>query len=29
VEITLDEWLRRPLCDKVKEYFFGLFRRRL
>jgi cardiolipin synthase len=28
-EITLDEWLRRPLCDKVKEYFFGLFRRRL
>jgi cardiolipin synthase len=29
VEITLDAWLRRPLCDKVKEHFFGLFRRRL
>jgi cardiolipin synthase len=28
-EITLDAWLGRPLCDKVKEYFFGLFRRRL
>jgi cardiolipin synthase len=29
VEITLDMWLRRPFCDKVKEHFFGLFRRRL
>jgi cardiolipin synthase len=28
-EITLDAWLERPLCDKVKEHFFGLFRRRL
>ncbi len=28
-EITLDAWLRRPVCSKVKEHFFGLFRRRL
>jgi cardiolipin synthase len=28
-EITLDAWLRRPLCDKIKEHFFSLFRRRL
>ena len=29
LEITLPEWLKRPLIDKVKEHFFALFRRRL
>ncbi len=28
-EITLDAWLMRPLCEKIKEHFFSLFRRRL
>lgn len=28
-EIRLQEWGRRPLCDKLKEGFFVLFRRRL
>ncbi len=28
-EITLDAWLERPVCCKMKECFFGLFRRRL
>lgn len=28
-EITLDTWRSRPLCDKLKEHFFALFRRRL
>lgn len=27
--ITLDEWLKRPFTEKMKEYFFSLFRRRL
>lgn len=27
--ITLSKWLKRPLCEKTKEYFFALFRRRL
>lgn len=27
--ITLDEWLKRPFMEKMKEYFFSLFRRRL
>lgn len=27
--ITLDEWRRRPMSDKLKEHFFSLFRRRL
>lgn len=29
IEITEDDWMRRPLCEKVKERFFVLFRRRL
>lgn len=29
IEIKEDEWIRRPLCDKIKERFFALFRRRL
>jgi cardiolipin synthase A/B len=29
LEITLTDWLQRPLTDKVKEHFFALFRRRL
>ena len=29
LEITLPDWLKRPLIDKVKEHFFALFRRRL
>lgn len=29
LEITLPDWLRRPLIDKIKEHFFALFRRRL
>lgn len=28
-EIKEDEWMRRPLCEKIKERFFVLFRRRL
>ena len=28
-EITLTDWLRRPLVDKLKENFYALFRRRL
>jgi len=28
-EITLTSWLRRPLTDKLKEFFYALFRRRL
>jgi len=27
--ITLAAWRRRPLCEKIKEHFFALFRRRL
>jgi cardiolipin synthase len=27
--ITLDKWLKRPFIEKVKDYFFALFRRRL
>lgn len=27
--ITLEEWLKRPFMEKMKEYFFSLFRRRL
>ncbi len=29
VEIKEEEWLKRPLWEKVKERFFALFRRRL
>ena len=29
MEITLKDWLNRPLADKIKEHFFALFRRRL
>ncbi len=29
VKIELNEWLNRRLCDKIKEKFFALFRRRL
>lgn len=28
-QILLDPWLARPLQDKIKEWFFALFRRRL
>ncbi|HXX81679.1 MAG TPA: phospholipase D-like domain-containing protein [Thermodesulfovibrionales bacterium] len=28
-EIKEDEWLKRPLSEKIKERFFALFRRRL
>jgi cardiolipin synthase len=28
-KINLDNWLRRPFCEKVKEKFYLLFRRRL
>jgi cardiolipin synthase len=28
-EIKEDEWMRRPLWEKIKERFFVLFRRRL
>jgi cardiolipin synthase len=28
-EIALTDWLQRPLTDKVKEYFYALFRRKL
>jgi cardiolipin synthase len=27
--MTLENWGTRPLCDKVKERFFAMFRRRL
>jgi cardiolipin synthase len=27
--VELENWLRRPFCEKVKEHFFALFRRRL
>jgi len=29
LEITLTDWQKRPLIDKIKEHFFALFRRRL
>lgn len=29
IEIKEDEWAERPLCEKIKERFFVLFRRRL
>lgn len=29
VEIKIDEWIKRPLYEKIKERFFVLFRRRL
>jgi len=28
-QIILNEWVKRPFCEKVKEKFFALFRRRL
>ncbi|MBA4371398.1 MAG: hypothetical protein C0402_00905 [Thermodesulfovibrio sp.] len=28
-EIILGSWQARPVCDKIKEHFFALFRRRL
>jgi cardiolipin synthase len=28
-KVDLDEWRKRPLCDKIKERFFVLFRMRL
>jgi cardiolipin synthase len=28
-EITLKDWIERPLTDKIKEHFYALFRRRL
>ncbi|MFN3739436.1 MAG: phospholipase D-like domain-containing protein [Thermodesulfovibrionales bacterium] len=28
-EIFLDEWFGRPLCDRIKEKFFAMFRARL
>ena len=28
-KVELAAWLRRPLCEKAKEHFFSLFRRRL
>jgi len=28
-EIKRDEWMKRPLWEKIKESFFALFRRRL
>jgi len=27
--IELDEWLKRPFCEKIKERFFATFRKRL
>lgn len=27
--MTLENWRKRPLCDKIKEQFFAMFRRRL
>ena len=29
IEINLEEWKKRPLKEKLKEYFFSFFRRRL
>jgi len=29
VKIELDQWMQRDICEKVKEHFFALFRRRL
>ncbi len=29
VKIELDQWVKRDFCEKVKEKFFALFRRRL
>ena len=29
LEITLTEWMERPLMDKIKEQFYALFRRKL
>ena len=29
IEITAQDWENRPLCDRIKERFFVLFRRRL
>lgn len=29
IRINLEEWHKRPLKEKLKEYFFSLFRRRL
>ncbi len=29
IRINLDEWHKRPLKEKLKEYFFSFFRRRL
>ncbi|MHB8881967.1 MAG: phospholipase D-like domain-containing protein [Thermodesulfovibrionales bacterium] len=28
-ELVLERWLKRPLHEKIQEYFFALFRRRL
>lgn len=28
-KLDLEEWMKRPFCDKIKEKFFVLFRRRL
>ncbi len=28
-KIELDEWLKRPFCEKIKERFFATFRKRL
>jgi cardiolipin synthase len=27
--VDLEEWLKRPFCEKIKERFFSLFRKRL
>lgn len=29
IEITAEDWSMRPVCDRIKERFFVLFRRRL
>jgi hypothetical protein len=28
-KMHIEQWKRRPFCDKLKEHFFALFRRRL
>jgi cardiolipin synthase len=28
-KVVLEEWLNRPFCEKIKERFFSLFRKRL
>ncbi len=28
-EIFLDNWLERPFCERLKEYFFAIFKKRL